>query len=128
MSHVLVCPKCRGSMTAVSEILNHVFRCDGCSGLWFEMVEHERRRDDADVIDIGNAAIGAAHNENDHVSCPVCVPAQSLIRMVDPDQPHIEFESCHECFGRYYDAGEFRDASDLTLREFFFDRREQARD
>ena len=35
-----------------------------------------------------------------------------LIKMVDIEQPELHFESCKTCFGRYYDAGEFRQVSD----------------
>ena len=54
--------------------------------------------------------------------CPQCefVP---LIRMVDVKQPDLHFESCKECYGRYYDAGEFREVSeDPSLLERLFGR------
>ena len=54
--------------------------------------------------------------------CPQCrfVP---LIRMVDVELPDLHFESCKECYGRYYDAGEFREVSeDPSLLERLFGR------
>jgi uncharacterized protein len=48
--------------------------------------------------------------------------------MVDPQQPHIWFESCKNCYGRFYDAGEFRDFAEHTLVEFFEDLNAPARD
>ena len=38
-----------------------------------------------------------------------------MLRMVDPRQPHIWFESCPVCHGRFYDAGEYRDFAEFTL-------------
>ncbi|WP_211369490.1 hypothetical protein [Pseudoxanthomonas kalamensis] len=38
--------------------------------------------------------------------------------MVDPQQPHIWFESCKYCYGRFYDAGEFRDYAEHDLADW----------
>jgi hypothetical protein len=32
--------------------------------------------------------------------------------MVDAEQPHIHFESCKYCYGRFFDAGEVRDLAE----------------
>jgi Zn-finger nucleic acid-binding protein len=32
-----------------------------------------------------------------------------MLRMVDAQQPHIWYETCEECGGSFFDAGEFRD-------------------
>ena len=32
---------------------------------------------------------------------------------------HIWFETCGDCHGSFFDAGEFRDLSELTVSDFF---------
>ena len=116
----LVCPKCGGVMSAASALHPAVSRCESCSGLWFTAAEAGRRVDDAASLDTGSAADGARFNDVDRINCPFCETHPPLIRMVDPDQAHIEFESCMSCYGRFYDAGEYRDFADVTWREYFF--------
>jgi len=42
-----------------------------------------------------------------------------MLRMVDPQQPHIWFEQCPTCYGRFFDAGELKDLSEHTISDFF---------
>lgn len=121
------CPKCHSAMTPVTCRSSVVQRCSGCLGLWFEAVDHERLKDFAEEIDIGDAAAGARYNHIDRINCPNC-PNWQLLRMVDSHQPHIWFESCKHCYGRFYDAGEFRDFAKYTLAEFFQDLNAPERD
>jgi Zn-finger nucleic acid-binding protein len=81
------------------------------------MLEHEDLKEIADSVDIGDAEEGAEFNKIDRIYCPVC-PNNKLIRMVDPLQPHIWFESCPTCYGRFYDAGELKDLSERTISDF----------
>jgi hypothetical protein len=104
-----------------------VQRCTHCAGLWFEPTDHERLRDLAEQIDTGDAAVGAQYNRVDRIDCPKCAN-WPLIRMVDPQQPHIWFESCKNSCGRFSAAGEFRDFAEHTLVEFFEDLDAPARD
>jgi uncharacterized protein len=110
------CPKCGAPFEQVSVDDVVVDRCTGCRGLWFDLLEHEDLKAHASRIDTGDAALGEQHNRTDRIACPTC-PNSPLIRMVDPAQPHIWFESCTVCYGRFYDAGEFRDFAELTWRE-----------
>ncbi|HEV8693047.1 MAG TPA: zf-TFIIB domain-containing protein [Lysobacter sp.] len=121
------CPKCDSAMERVDYQSSLVHRCTHCAGLWFEPVEHERLKDVAEQIDTGDAAVGAQYNRVDRITCPKCTN-WPLLRMVDPQQPHIWFESCKNCYGRFYDAGEFRDFAEHTLVEFFEDINAPARD
>jgi uncharacterized protein len=121
------CPKCSAAMARVDYQNALVHRCTHCAGLWFEPVEHERLKDAAGQIDTGDAAVGAEYNRIDRITCPKCTN-WPLLRMVDPHQPHIWFESCKNCYGRFYDAGEFRDFAEHTLAEFFADMDAPARD
>ncbi len=83
------------------------------------MLEFELLRDDADVVDVGTAETGARYNNVDRIQCPACKHPSPLVRMVDAHQPHIWFESCKFCYGRFYDAGEFRDFAEYTVEDFF---------
>lgn len=121
------CPKCQAEMEKVATAHGVVDRCSACMGLWFDLMEHEELKNDAEIIDIGSVEVGRRHNQIDRISCPVC-PNTKLLRMVDPQQPHIWFESCPVCYGRYFDAGEFRDLSEHTLGDLFKRWRSKARD
>ena len=111
------CPKCQAPFEQVALADGTVDRCTGCQGLWFDLMEHEELKAHAQAIDTGDAARGAQQNRNDRIACPKC-PNSPLIRMVDARQPHIWFESCTVCYGRFYDAGEFRDFAQFTFAEF----------
>jgi Zn-finger nucleic acid-binding protein len=108
------CPKCQGKMERVASASGEVERCADCKGLWFDRLEDQRQAANAKVLDTGDAARGERFNKVDRISCPVC-PNTPLTRMVDNDQPHIWFEACPSCNGRFFDAGEFRDLSEKTL-------------
>ncbi|MFC3551451.1 zf-TFIIB domain-containing protein [Lysobacter cavernae] len=121
------CPKCSSPMERIDHLAAHAQRCTQCRGLWFALGDYRLLKDAADIIDSGDAAAGERYNRVERIKCPSCVDSQ-LIRMVDPQQPHIWFESCKFCFGRFYDAGEFRDYAEHTLLEFFQDLDAPARD
>ena len=121
------CPKCHAAFEEVELTDGIVDRCTGCRGLWFDNMEHEELKQHAAVLDDGSASKGAEYNAVDRISCPRCPGDNHMIRMVDPIQPHIWFESCSICYGRFYDAGEFRDFSELTFAEFFRRRPTQPR-
>jgi Zn-finger nucleic acid-binding protein len=92
-------------------------RCVNCKGMWFDMLEDQVLMPYADEVDIGSPEVGAHFNKIDRIKCPSC-PDSQLIRMVDSAQPHIWFESCPVCYGRFFDAGEFRDLSEITVVDF----------
>ncbi len=108
------CPKCQQNMEKVFTKFGIVDRCTSCTGMWFDVLEDEDMARHAGVIDTGSEAVGAEFNRIDHIFCPVCANSP-LLRMVDPSQPHIWYEGCATCHGRFYDAGEFRDVTDHTL-------------
>lgn len=112
------CPKCHSRMDKVPTPQGVVDRCSNCKGIWFAILEHEHLQPYVDEIDTGSAETGAHYNKIDRIGCPVC-PNSQLIRMVDVEQPHIWFESCAICYGRFFDAGEFRDLSEVTLGDYF---------
>ncbi|MOA24960.1 hypothetical protein D3C78_1456590 [compost metagenome] len=81
------------------------------------MLEHEDLKPYANMLDTGSPEVGETHNKIDRVNCPSC-PNSPMTRMVDPGQPHIWFERCPNCFGSFFDAGEFRDLSKFTFSDF----------
>jgi uncharacterized protein len=113
------CPKCGHRMEQVVYSEVEVDRCTLCKGLWFDLLEHERLKqlDGAESIDIGDPEVGAIFNRDDRISCPRCGGA--MIRMVDPQQPHLWYESCGVCHGVFFDAGEFTDFKQHTAGDFF---------
>lgn len=122
------CPKCQAEMETLTVEAVAIERCTACRGLWFDLEEHEELKSFAGQIDTGDATVGARHNAIDRICCPVCPSGQPLIRMVDPTQPHIWFESCTVCYGRFYDAGEYRDFAEFTVADWFRRLRPRRRD
>jgi Zn-finger nucleic acid-binding protein len=96
-------------------------RCRNCWGIWFDDFELEDLKTMAgsEIIDIGDIEVGKDHNENEVIFCPKCVPSMLMVSEHDQKQPHIKYERCPECNGVYFDAGEFRDLKELTVKELF---------
>lgn len=94
-------------------------RCVSCSGLWFDEGEIEAlsNKKTAALIDTGEASIGKAHNVIDQYPCPRC--GGSMDKKVDSQQRHIWYETCVDCNGSFFDAGEFLDLSQLTISGIF---------
>ncbi len=118
-SGAMRCPKCRSDMAQVDVQGTEVDRCHDCGGLWFDAGEMEllRNKEAAAIIDTGSARQGREYNAMDQYRCPRC--GGEMCRNVDEQQQHIWFESCAECSGSFFDAGEFRDLSQLTVSDFF---------
>jgi len=98
-----------------------VDRCTICNGIWFDAGEIEilRNKQAAAAIDTGRAATGKQSNALDEYQCPRCSGA--MVRVVDPQQRHIWYETCSSCNGSYLDAGELLDLSTVTVADFFKD-------
>jgi Zn-finger nucleic acid-binding protein len=96
-------------------------RCKICNGIWFDAGEIDilRNKHAAAAIDTGDAATGKQNNAVDEYQCPRCSGA--MVRVVDPQQPHIWYETCSSCNGSYLDAGELLDLSTVTIADFFKD-------
>lgn len=111
------CPKCQSPMAAVKIGIVEVDRCTGCGGMWFDSLEEEwlKTPDDAARLDVGDPGVGERLNAHGRIDCPRC--HTQTIRMVDVAQPHIWFESCKFCYGRFFDAGEFRDLAGSGLED-----------
>lgn len=113
------CPKCKSGMEVVVIDSVEVDRCTACKGIWFDAGESEllRKPKLARAIDIGDADQGAHTNAIDRYPCPRC--SGGMVRMVDPGQSHIWYEKCASCGGSFFDAGEFRDLAETSIRDFF---------
>ena len=118
-SGAMRCPKCRSDMLQLDVDGIVVDRCDRCQGIWFDEGEMEALRDRelAEAIDTGSAKRGKIFNNIDEYRCPRC--GGVMTRVVDERQRHIGYETCTDCGGSYFDAGEFRDLSRLTLSDVF---------
>ncbi|MEJ2482233.1 MAG: MFS transporter, partial [Gemmatimonadota bacterium] len=118
-SGAMRCPKCRSDMQQLDVDGTVIDRCPRCHGLWFDAGEMETLRDKetAEAIDTGSARRGRRFDNIDQYRCPRC--GGVMARVVDPQQRHIGYETCTQCGGSYFDAGEFRDLSQLTLSDVF---------
>lgn len=121
------CPKCHATMDTVVHQGFQAHRCQQCQGMWFAMGEAEHLKEAAEAIDTGDASQGERCNQVDRIQCPTCVGHRDLVRMVDARQPHIWYESCKYCYGRFYDAGEFRDFAEYDFSDWLKDRKVSAR-
>ena len=96
-----------------------VDRCNVCNGLWLDTGEIEvlRNKQAAAMVDTGSAKQGKDYNVIERYRCPRC--GGEMKRTVDEQQRHIWYETCIDCDGSFFDAGELRDLSQLTVSDFF---------
>jgi len=118
-SGAMRCPKCRSDMQQLDVDGTVIDRCNRCHGIWFDAGEMEAMRDKdiAKAVDTGSARQGKIFDRIEDYRCPRC--GGHMTRVVDEQQQHIGYETCNDCSGSYFDAGEFRDLSQLTLSDFF---------
>jgi len=118
-SGAMRCPKCRADMEQVEFDGTEIDRCVTCGGIWFDAGEIEIMRDEqaAAAIDTGDAKVGKTSNTIDRYPCPRCSGA--MVRVVDPQQTHVWYETCSSCSGSFLDAGELLDLSKITIGDFF---------
>ena len=110
------CPKCKSPMSDFEAELFSAKKCQGCHGIWFDHGEHETARDviqqdrrlKPSLVDSYEPDPTHDYNAIRDIWCPKC-PHQKMIKMVDMEQQHIQFESCPSCNGVFFDAGEFKD-------------------
>ena len=96
-------------------------RCTDCFGMFFDHLEKEdlKTLQGAEEIDIGDDFVGARYNEILDVPCPKCKVKMNHILQEEPFV--VKFESCPQCHGAYFDAGEFRDYMEDEIFEEFQD-------
>ena len=103
-------------MTAVQVGPVEVDRCGSCGGMWFDAFEDEAIKRAGAVKQVDTAPSAAA-DSGKKAACPRC--NTPMVRMVDREQPHIWYESCSVCHGKFFDAGEFRDVAEKNLLDLF---------
>lgn len=113
------CPKCAAAMEQVNFHNVVVDRCTSCQGLWFDLLEHNdlKLMKGSESLDIGDVERGKRLNEITKIDCPKC--KTRMIPMVDAKQSHIHFESCANCRGAFFDAGEFADFKEESIADLF---------
>lgn len=118
-SGAMRCPKCRCDMAQIDIESTIIDRCTSCGGIWFDEGELEtlNNPEAAEAIDTGGAALGKQYNAIDNYRCPRC--GGHMDKKVDAQQRHIWYETCLECNGAFFDAGEFRDLAQVTISDFF---------
>jgi Zn-finger nucleic acid-binding protein len=118
-SGAMRCPKCRADMEQIDYEGTEIDRCTICSGIWFDVGEINVLTDKkaATAIDTGDAKTGKRSNAIHNYQCPRCSGA--MVKVVDPKQTHICYETCSSCHGSYLDAGELRDLSNVSISDFF---------
>ncbi|MCZ6855774.1 MAG: zf-TFIIB domain-containing protein [Gammaproteobacteria bacterium] len=111
------CPKCESEFETFTYQNVEIDRCTNCGGIWFDAQEKEdlERSQGAESIDIGDKRVGRKYNQKRNTNCPKC--GIEMLRMADKTQFHIEYEFCPTCLGTFFDAGEFKDLSELTFIE-----------
>ena len=115
------CPKCNAAMEKVQVQEVEVDRCTGCKGIWFDASEQEdlRKIVGSEKVDSGDRARGKVMDSIRKVNCPVC--HSPMIEMVDHKHPNVHFESCHVCYGIFFDAGEFTDYKERSILDYIHD-------
>ncbi|NNE05140.1 MAG: MFS transporter [Xanthomonadales bacterium] len=118
-SGAMRCPKCRADMEQIDYEGVEVDRCSVCNGVWFDEGEVEQlaSRDAARAIDTGSARQGKKQNKVDEYRCPRC--GGGMLKKTDQEQSHIWYETCGDCHGSFFDAGEFRDLAQVTVSDYF---------
>ena len=117
-SGAMRCPKCRSDMVQIDVQGTEVDRCSVCNGIWLDAGEIEAlcNKEAAAIVDTGNASQGKDYNVIDQYRCPRC--GGEMSRTVDEQQRHIWYETCNDCSGSFFDAGELLDLSQLTASDF----------
>ncbi len=114
------CPKCEATLEAINYNGLEIDRCSDCHGIWFDHREDDELKNlkgAAEALDIGDASLGAKHDQMQNISCPRC--DINMHHVSHDGSVEIRFERCNECKGSYFDAGEFRIyIADETLDEF----------
>ena len=106
-SGAMRCPKCRADMELIDYEGVEIDRCGTCNGIWFDVGEVELllNNEAAAAIDTGDAVGGKQYNVLDDYDCPRC--GGDMVKTVDTRQRHIWYETCSDCEGSFFDAGEF---------------------
>lgn len=111
------CPKCKAPMRPMHVEQTEVDRCVACDGLWFDALEEKdfQTKESIDLLDPPGATARTGHDEQRRVDCPRC--HTPMIRLLDRLTRTVWYESCPVCYGKFFDAGEFRAIQPRTLMD-----------
>ncbi|GJM14481.1 MAG: hypothetical protein DHS20C12_28840 [Pseudohongiella sp.] len=111
------CPKCDSSMAAIDNPSFNAMKCSGCAGIWFKDASHEIAKSIKGIGEIDNTEATASTELNAlrDIDCPEC--KRKMLKMADRTQLHIKFEACTDCYGVFFDAGEFKDLTEFTVKQ-----------
>ncbi len=114
---LLSCPKCGARLEAIIYEDIEVDRCCQCHGIWFDSSEAENLKK---LRGSENIDIGKLDEENqkevldNQILCPHC--HISMTKILDLDKHPIWYETCPQCHGIWFDAGEFKKFKDNFTR------------
>ncbi len=112
------CPRCMAMMDPQPAAGISVDRCRSCGGMWLDSLELEKvvaAKGTGRTIDLGTP-----HKDPESMSVlPLKCPRDRspLIIMTGQDQSHIKYDACTVCGGAFFDAGELKDLSEVSLVE-----------
>lgn len=125
------CPKCLSDMEVIDYQGIEIDRCTDCFGMFFDHLEKDdlKTLEGVESIDVGDEFVGARYNEILDVPCPKCKVKMNHVLHTDyighnsaPSKPYeIKFESCPNCHGAFFDAGEFSDYMEDEIFDQFQD-------
>lgn len=119
---LISCPKDAAPMRRVTLGSVAIDRCPTCGGVWLDRGEldalkrtmlKDEHRATLDQLD----ALGTDEPEDrpQPLLCPRDRSRMSVHR--DPQQKHVEMDTCTKCGGMFFDAGELSDLTEFTLGE-----------
>ncbi|MDJ0846113.1 zf-TFIIB domain-containing protein [Crocosphaera sp.] len=113
---LLRCPKCGGKLEAITYEDIEVDRCCQCNGIWFDSSEADNLKQlkGSENIDIGRLRDNQKEVLDTDIPCPHCHIA--MVKMFDLDKHPIWYETCPQCQGIWFDAGEFKKFKDNFSR------------
>ncbi|HAC64059.1 MAG TPA: hypothetical protein DCF68_11090 [Cyanothece sp. UBA12306] len=109
----LICPKCGGNLETISYQDVEVDRCGQCAGIWFDSLEAEQLKSikGSEKIDLADSQEdNELESRQKQINCPRC--QVTMMKMLDFDQHPIWYETCLQCGGIWFDAGEFTQFKD----------------
>ena len=69
----------------------------------------------SEALDRGDPSVGKKYDKIENVKCPECQVVMN--KVADEKQTHIWYETCPQCDGMFFDAGEFSDLKYDTLMD-----------
>ncbi len=113
------CAKCKSQMDKIGYMGIEVDRCKSCFGMWFDVNELQDilKLKGGTAVDIGNEWEFKNSSQIEDYSCPE--DGFKMIKMVDPKQSHVWYESCGHCKGIFLDATELKKLNERTLVSLF---------